>query len=134
MGTQRFEVSDPNASSCSTNCLFLTVLASTPSRISSMPFTKLISTSNYKGAIYNDGTLARIALFSADGTSQTGVNYEANYSASLTGRHVISDLVPGTYDVSRGGTTLYSSLVVGGDGTLSFTSTGGSVYAVRLIH
>jgi hypothetical protein len=130
MSTQRFEVSDPNAGS-STSSLFLTVLAPTASSVSSMPPVSLIDTGNYRGAFYNDGTLPRIALFSADGTAQTSVNYTATYSSSLTGTHVILDMVPGTYSVTRDGTAIYSGLTVGSDGSLSFTSTGGLTYAIQ---
>jgi hypothetical protein len=133
MTTQRFEVADPNASSCSTNCLFLTVLAPTASSVSAMPTTTLITTNKYKGGFYNDGTLPRIALFSADGTAQTSVTYTALYSSALTGRHVIADLAPGTYNVTKDGTTLYSGLTVGTDGSLSFTTTGGTTYAITQI-
>jgi Heparinase II C-terminal domain len=130
MATQRFEVSDPNASSCSTNCLFLTVLAPTASTVSSMPTATLINTNKYKGGFYNDGTLPRIALFSTDGTAQTSVTYTATYSSALTGRHVILDLVPGTYNVTKDGTSIYSGLIVSSDGSLNFTTAGGTNYAI----
>lgn len=130
-GTQHFIVSDPNASSCSTNCLFLTVLAPTASSVVAMPTTSLISTATYRGAIYNDGVTPRVVLFSADGTAQTGVTYTASYSASLTGRHVITDLNAGAYNVIKDGTTIYSGMAVGSDGSLSFATTGGATYVIQ---
>ena len=86
MGTQRFEVSDPNASSCSTNCPFLTVLSPTASSVAAMPATTLITATGYDGAIYDDGTLPRVALFSVDDRIHSSVTYTASYSAGLTGR------------------------------------------------
>ena len=128
--TQAFNVSDPNASSCSINCLFLTVFVPAASG-APMPTTTLISARNYKGALVDDGVAPRIALFSSDGTPQTSVTYTATYGSSLNGRHVILDMAPGTYNVTRDGATIYSTLPVGSDGSLSFTSTGGSLYAVQ---
>jgi hypothetical protein len=128
--TQQFIVSDPNASSCSINCLFLTVLAPTASSVSAMPTTTLISTTGYKGAIYNDGILPRIALFSADGTSKTYVTYTTSYGSELNGRHVITDLIPGTYSVTRDGSIVLEGQAVGSDGSLSFVTTGGTTYSV----
>jgi Heparinase II C-terminal domain len=129
--TQRFEVSDPNSSNCSANCLFLTVLAPTASTIPAMPTTTLISTNHLTGALYDDGVAPRIALFSVDGTAQASVQYTAAYSSALTGRHVILDMVPGSYNVTKDGATIFSGLPVGSDGSLSFASTGGSVYAIQ---
>jgi hypothetical protein len=128
--TQAFHVSDPNASSCSINCLFLTIFAPTAAG-APMPTTTLISAPNYKGALVDDGVTPRIALFSSDGTPQTSIKYTATYNGSLNGQHVILDMAPGTYNVTRDGVTIYSSLPVGSDGSLSFTSTGGSLYAVQ---
>jgi hypothetical protein len=130
VGTQEFIVSDPNASSCSTNCLFLTVLAPTASSVASMPTTSLISAGNFKGALYNDGVLPRVALFSADGTSQTKITYTVIYSSGLSGRHVIVDLVPGAYTVSKDGTIVLTGQAVGSDGSLSFVTTGGTTYSI----
>ncbi len=133
MGTQRFEVTDSNAATCSTNCLFLTVLSPTASSVRAMPLTTLISTANYKGALYDDGVSPRVAMFSTDGTSQTSVTYTVSYSSSLDGRHVILDLTPGTYKVTKDGAIIYSSLPVGSDGSLSFATAGGSSYTIQSI-
>jgi len=130
MSTQHFEVSDPNASSCSMNCLFLTVLAPTASSAGSMPTTSLITASGYNGALYNDGVTPRVAMFSTDGTSHNSITYTASYSTGLTGRHVITDLAPGTYEVTKDGAAIYSGLIVGNDGSLSFITAGGATYAI----
>jgi hypothetical protein len=132
IGTQSLAVVDPAAGSCSTNCLFLTVLAPTASGSQAPTFT-LISATGYKGALYNDAATPRVALFSVDGTSHTSVIYTASYSSGLTGRHVIVDLMPGTYNVTEDGTTLYAGLTVGTDGSLSFTATGGTAYSITQI-
>jgi hypothetical protein len=128
--TQEFIVSDPFASRCSINCLFLTVFAPTASSVNAMPTTTLISTTGYKGAIYNDGVLPRIALFSADGTSKKEVTYTASYSSELNGRHVITDLISGTYTVSRDGAIVLTDQVVGTDGSLTFVTTGCTTYSI----
>jgi hypothetical protein len=129
--TQHFVVSDSNANSCSTNCLFLTLLAPTASSVSAMPTTTLISTTGYKGAIYNDGILPRIALFSSDGTSKKQVTYTASYSGELNGRHVITDLIPGTYIVSKDDAIVLEGQAVRSDGSLSFVISGGTTYSIR---
>jgi hypothetical protein len=128
--TQGFIVSDPNASSCSINCLFLTVLAPTASSVSAMPTTTLISTTGYKGAIYNDGILPRIALFSSDGTSKKEVTYTASYSGELNGRHVITDLIPGAYTVSKDDAIVLEGQAVASDGSLSFDISGGTTFSI----
>lgn len=130
IGTQNLNVVDPAAGSCSTNCLFLTVLAPTASGASAPTFT-LLTPTNYKGALYNDGVAPAVAIFSLDGTAHTSVTYTASYSAGLTGRHVVTDLTPGNgYAVIRDGTTLSSGLTVASDGSLSFTATGGTNFTV----
>jgi hypothetical protein len=128
--TNHFIVSDPNASSCSTNCLFLTVLAATASSVASMPTTSLISAGNFRGALYDDGVLPRVALFSANGTPQTKITYTAIYSSGVSGRHVITDLTPGTYTVSRDGAIVLTGQAVGSDGSLSFVISGGTTYSI----
>lgn len=128
-GTQHFIVADPNASSCSTNCLFLTVLAPLSSGASAPSFS-LITATGYQGALYNDAASPRVAMFSADGTRQTGVTYTASYSSGLTGTHVVTDLATGTYSVKRDGTTILSGLSVLSDGSLKFSATGGTSFQV----
>lgn len=129
MGTQRFAVSDPSSAG-SPNSLFLTVLAPTAASVSSMPPATLIDTGNYKGALYNDGAFPRVGLFSSDGQPQTSVTYSAAYDAQLTGRHVVLDLKRGFYTVQRDGIILRDGILVGNDGSLNFTSTGGATYTV----
>jgi hypothetical protein len=128
--TQHFVVSDSNARRCSTNCLFLTILAPTALSVQTMPAATLISAGGYRGAIYNDGMLPRIALFSADGTSKPGVTYTASYSSGLNGRHVITDLTPGTYSVSKDDGIVLEGEAVGSDGSLSFDITGGTTFSI----
>lgn len=131
MSTQRFEVSDPNASRCSSSCLFLTVLAPTASTVKEMPVTTLITAPGYQGAIYDDGLLPRIAMFSVDGTALTTLTYAAPYSPRLVGTHVILDLTPGTYEVAEDGVVIYSGETVGADGCLTFKASGGSAFVIR---
>jgi hypothetical protein len=131
MPTQHFEITDPNAGS-NASTPFLTVLAPLASG-ASLPTTTLITSSGgtYTGALYNDATTPLVALFSKDGTSHTSVTYTASYSAGLTGRHVIVDLTAGTYNVTKDGTTIYSALTVGRDGSLSFATTGGVIRVIQ---
>jgi hypothetical protein len=129
MGTQRFVVSDPNPIP-SPSSLFLTVLATAGASGSSVPSSGLIDTGNYKGVFYNDGGFPRIALFSADEQPQIAVTYTAAYVPQLTGHHVILDLKPGFYTVQKDGAILFNSILVGKDGSLSFTCSGGTTYTV----
>jgi hypothetical protein len=124
VGTQAFQVVDPNASNCSTNCLFLTVLAATATG-ASQPTMSLISVTGYDGAFYNDSKMPRIALFSVDGTQRTSVTYTASYSSDLTGTHIITDLTPGTYIVTKDASIIVPSITVANDGSLEFSSAGG---------
>ena len=128
--TQRFEVSDPNGGNCSTNCLFLTVLAPTAAG-AAQPTMLLITAPGYYGALYNDGVTPRIAIFSSDGSSHSSLSYSAPYGAALTGQHVLTDITPGAYDVVRDGTTVLTGRVVAADGSLSFTASGGTNYVIQ---
>jgi hypothetical protein len=128
--TQRFEVNDANASSCSTNCLFLTVLAPTASG-ASQPTMSLITAANYYGALYNDGVVPRVAMFANDGTTHNSLTYTAAYDATLKGIHILTDLNTGTYDVIKDNAGVYSGLVVGPDGCLRFTTLGGGTYRIQ---
>ena len=118
--TKRFDV---RAAAGSTADDFLTVLAPTASSVGAMPTTTLIDATTHKGALYDDGA-PRVAMFSTDGTARSSVAYAVAYSGN--GRHVIADLLPGVYSVSRGGTIILASQSVGADGTLAFSSASGS--------
>jgi hypothetical protein len=131
MTSQRFEVSDVNAAGCSNNCLFLTVLAPTASNILDMPPTTIINAGEYQGAIYDDGRVPRIAMFSIDAITHNSLIYTATYDATLKGIHTVTDLTTGTYDVTKDNASVYSGLVVGPDGCLSFTTLGGGTYRVQ---
>jgi len=69
-------------------------------------------------------------LFSTDGAKQISVTYSADYQSSLTGRHLIADLVPGTYDVYRDAVKLLTGVSASPQGVLSFQATGGGNYTL----
>jgi hypothetical protein len=129
--SQHFEISDP-AQSASPITAYLTVLAPTDSFVASMPSTSLISPSGFQGALYDDGTLGRVVLFSADGTALSSCAYTIDALAASV-RHVIADLAPGTYSVRKHGHTIGAPIVVGEDGTLTFDSNGGGGFSVTLV-
>jgi hypothetical protein len=123
----RAEVADTAAS---TESVFLTVLATSAANLAP-PTISLIKSANYRGASYDDGVHPRIALFSADGRSQSHVEYHIDTKAGLTTRHVVFDLAPGVYSSSQAGTTVASGLRAGADGSLTFEATGGGEFVVR---
>lgn len=129
MGTQHFEISDPNAST-SANTVFLTVIAPTDAGLQSMPSTALIDGGAYKGAIYDDGATARVGLLSADGTPQTSATYAVPSDFGKPGRHVVLELKPGTYTVRKDGIVLSKSIRVEDNGSLTFDGTGAGKYSV----
>ena len=124
--SQRLVVDDANAPTTASTP-FLTVLATT-SADAAQPTTTLISTTNYYGALYDDGVSPRLVLFSTDGTQQTGATYATTYTG--VGRHVVVDLAQGMYFVKQGGTVLATGLSVASDGSLAFTATNGGTFAI----
>lgn len=129
-GTQRFEISDPDQNATAVTA-YLTVLAPTDSSVSAMPATSAIAATGFVGALYNDGT-PRAVLFSSDGTSRTSVTYTVVYDSQVAGRHAVFDLAPGFYTVRKDGVIIYSGVLVGKDGSLSFSSNGGATFSVGL--
>jgi hypothetical protein len=65
----------------------------------------------------------------ATNTLVAALNDSATISDGLTGRHVIADSAPGTYNVTMDGTSIYSGLILSSDGSLSFPTMGGTNYA-----
>jgi hypothetical protein len=124
-GTKRFEVSDPSAAA-SADTQFLTVLAPTASSVSTAPLTSSIITSGFVGALYDDGTAPKAALFSADGTAQSTFIYGITTTGTVT--HVIVNLAPTTYTIRQNGTAI-SAQTAGVDGTISFTSINGGTFS-----
>jgi len=129
-GTQHFEISDM-AQANSPITVYLTVLAPTDSFVAAMPSTMLISPSGFRGAFYDDGAQARVALFSSDGTPRSSCAYTIAAQAPSV-RHVIADLAQGTYNVRKQAYTIVAGFLVGGDGTLTFESRGGGSFSVEL--
>ena len=97
-----------------------------------MPATdKLLSSAgNMVGAVIADASTPRIVLFSNDGTPQNSVAYSVNYGSTLTGRHLIVDLTPGTYDIYQNGTKIFSNVPASSQGVLTFQARGGANYSL----
>lgn len=107
---------------------FLNVFYVTDSTTTSMPNTTLIDSTNMTGALILDPTTPQIVLFSKVDLEQTTVTYEATYTE--TGKHLITGLASGTYDVYKNGTKILSDLSISNKGTLYFESTGGSTFQI----
>src|SRR5262245_19079541 len=128
--TYRLEVSDSIAN---TRFDALNVLVAAPSSMTSMPPTvRLRSTDGAMvGAMVTDGSVERVALFSADGAPQSSVSYTANYASGETGVHVLTDLVPNTrYSIAVDGVTI-RTVAASSQGVLTFRSSGGGLFTVR---
>lgn len=124
--SQRLVVDDSNAPTTASTP-FLTVLATTAAA-ASQPTTAFINATNYSGALYDDGVTPRVALFSTDGTSQTGVTYSTTYTG--VGKHVVVDLAQGVYSVTQRGIAIALGLSVAPDGSLSFAATNGGTFVI----
>ncbi len=111
---------------------FLNVIQATDSSISSMTATSRIDANTMTGALINDATNPQIVLFSSDnqGANVNTVTYQANYSSSLSGKHLLLDISPGTYDVYKNGIKIQSNINASYQGVLSFNSSGGSLFQV----
>jgi uncharacterized protein (TIGR03437 family) len=125
--TPRVEVSD---TATSTEFNPLTVLYAA-ARGTPMPPTDLVTSAadNMLGAIVRE-TLVHVVLFSKDGSAQNRVTYTAVYPASDLGRHILADMAPGSYSVTRDGTLIQTGLTPSGSGVLTFDAIGGRVFEV----
>ena len=123
--TWRLEVANPAAVK---DIQFLNVINVDSSSAVSMPATFRIDSTNYTGALIQDPTNPRIVMFSKTEVPQTTLTYNVTYSG--TGKHLIVDLQPGTYDVFKNGTKILSNVSASQEGALSFDSTGGSTFQV----
>ena len=119
--TYRVEVSD-NVSNTSFNSLH--VIAAT-AKNEAFPNTTTVSTvsGNMVGALIAD-TIPRVVLFASDGTPQSSITYEADYPG--VARHLIVDLDPGAYNVTKDGESIIPSASTTAVGVLSFESSGGA--------
>ena len=84
------------------------------------------------GTLINDSTSPQIVLFSSDpqGADVTTVTYNANYSSTKTGTHLLLDIQPGTYDIFKNGTKIHSDIGASTQGVLTFSSSGGSTFQI----
>ena len=98
----------------------------------SMTPTTLITADTMKGTLINDSTTPQIVLFSSDpqGADVTTVTYNANYSSTKTGTHLLLDIQPGTYDIYKNGIKIHSDIGASTQGVLTFTSSGGSTFQI----
>jgi hypothetical protein len=127
-GSWRIEVS-PSIASDFDN--FLHILYLTDTSTSSMPTTSLINSADgkMKGALILDST-PRIVMFSKNGADQSNVTYGANYSG--TGRHLLTSITSGKYDIYKDSTKVLSGISTTSQKTLYFElSGGGTIQIVR---
>jgi hypothetical protein len=82
---------------------------------------------NMVGAVIGD-TIPRVVLFSASGSAQSIVSYNANYAGNA--RHLILDLEPGVYNVSKDGQELFQMLSTTAAGVLAFEAGSGTQFSV----
>lgn len=122
MYSKRLEVADPNENSQATTN-FLTVLMPTASSVTTAPTTALINPTGWLGASFDDGTSPAVVLMRTAGDAVAGVSYSATYSG--TARHVILNLTPGSYALTRNGSSI-GSATAGADGSITFTAASGS--------
>ncbi len=86
------------------------------------------TTGNMKGALINDSTNPRIVMFSPTTAQVSDVTYDASYSASLTGKHLITGLIPSaSFDIYKNGVKI-ATQSSSNQGIVSFESTGGSTF------
>jgi len=125
-GKWRIEVSPKTASTFDN---FLNVLYLTSSTTSSMPTTTLISSSDnkMKGTLILDSN-PRIVLFSKDGSNQSNISYNANYSQ--TGKHLLTNISSGQYDIYKNSIKISTGLNSSSEGTLFFQSDGGGAFQI----
>jgi len=110
---------------------FLHILYMTSSSTSTMPATTLITSGdgNMKGALILDST-PRVVMFSKDGSTQNSVTYSADYSG--TGKHLLTSIQSGQYDIYKNGTKALGGVQTTSEGTLFFQlSGGGAIQIVR---
>jgi hypothetical protein len=95
-----------------------------------MPQVERISSSQgtMLGALIQDTDTPQIILFSKDNTEKTQLSYEASYTG--LGKHTITGLASGTYDVYKDGVKILTSVTASSEGVLSFDSTGGSTFGI----
>ena len=110
---------------------FLHVLVLADNTVSDFPSSSLLTSAsgNRVGALIEDSSNPRIALFSKDGTIGHEASYVASYPSSKTGKHLIVDLAPGTYHVFKDGAAIIAQAVVS-QNSLYFESQGGGTFAV----
>jgi hypothetical protein len=125
--TYREQVADSNAS---TELLALHVLMATGSSIAEMPDTRLLASADasMEGAFMQEGNASFVVMFSSSGQAQKGISYTAVFAGE--GAHLLTDLVPGAYQVCRDGAVLLAEQRASGQGVLFFRSPGGGVFSV----
>ena len=93
----------------------------------------LVSADNkMQGVLIKDQISPRIVMFAKDNanTQISQLIYNATYASSLTGKHLITSLIPNSvYDVFKDGVKI-ATHYASGQGVLSFESLGGSTFQI----
>jgi hypothetical protein len=128
-GRYRLEVIPTEAK---TDHHFLTVFQTAKASQPSMTEVYEVNANTMLGVFINDPAIPRVILFSKDqqGSSVSSVTYTAGYSANLSGRHLLADMEPGTYDIYKNGVEIFSDVPVSGQGILYFEAFGGSTFEI----
>jgi hypothetical protein len=108
---------------------FLNVMQPTSTSTSNMSEATLIEGESVQGAFIN-ATTPRVVIFSKNSDKLSDASYSISYNISVTGKHLILNLESGNYDVYKNGAKIYENIPAGTDGSLFFTSLGGSSFQV----
>lgn len=90
----------------------------------SMPTITGIDATNFEGAVIADSTQPQVVMFADDGDTHDSVAYTATYTG--TGRHIVTGLDAGEYDLTVGGSD-EGTVTADNDGVATFTAIAGVV-------
>jgi len=90
----------------------------------SMPTVTGIDATGFTGVTIADATQPQVIIFSEDGDKHNTVSYTASYSG--TGRHVVTGVSEGTYDITLD-TVSIGSIDANADGVMTFTANSGDI-------
>jgi hypothetical protein len=93
----------------------------------SMSETTLIDAGNMAGCLVKDNSNPWVIIFSKTGKSQSGLTYQASYSGD--GKHLVTGLENGLYDIYRDGIKIYTKQTTN-QNTLYFESNGGQSFQI----
>ena len=93
-----------------------------------MSETTLIDAGNMAGCLVKDNSNPWVIIFSKTEKVQSGLTYQASYNGN--GKHLITGLENGLYDIHRNGIKIYTKRTTN-QNTLYFESTGGQSFQIE---